>query len=36
MRCRAGEVACGGDAAGTDPYRRQVVTNTYVVDEEEF
>jgi type IV pilus assembly protein PilV len=33
---QSGEVACGGDAAGTDPYRRQVVTNTYVVDEEEF
>jgi type IV pilus assembly protein PilV len=33
-----GEVVCGSDAAaaGTDRYRRQVVTNTYVVDEEEF
>lgn len=30
------ETVCGGDAAGTDDYRRQVVTNTYVVDEEEF
>jgi len=33
---QSGEVACGGEAAGTDLYRRQVVTNTYVVDEEEF
>jgi type IV pilus assembly protein PilV len=30
------ETVCGGDAAGSDDYRRQVVTNTYVVDEEEF
>jgi len=30
------EATCGGEAAGTDKYRRQVVTNTYVVDEEEF
>jgi type IV pilus assembly protein PilV len=33
---QAGETTCGGDPAGTDVYRRQVVTNTYVVDEEEF
>lgn len=33
---QGGETVCGGDAAGTDEYRRQVVTNTYVVDEEEF
>lgn len=35
---QGGEVVCGSDAgaAGTDKYRRQVVTNTYVVDEEEF
>jgi type IV pilus assembly protein PilV len=31
-----GEVTCGGLAAGTDKFRRQVVTNTYVVDETEF
>ena len=31
-----GETTCGGLAAGTDKFRRQVVTNTYVVDEEEF
>lgn len=30
------ETICGGLAAGQDKYRRQVVTNTYVVDEEEF
>jgi type IV pilus assembly protein PilV len=27
---------CGGAAAGTDEFRRQVVINTYVVDEEDF
>lgn len=32
----SGETICGGDAAGTDNFRRQVVTNTYVVDEGEF
>ena len=31
-----GETICGGEAAGTDKFRRQVVTNTYVVDEGEF
>ncbi len=31
-----GETICGGLAAGEDKFRRQVVTNTYVVDEEEF
>jgi type IV pilus assembly protein PilV len=30
------ETVCGGLAAGQDKYRRQVVSNTYVVDEEEF
>jgi type IV pilus assembly protein PilV len=29
-------VICGGAAAGTDKFRRQVVTNTYVVDEKDF
>jgi type IV pilus assembly protein PilV len=33
---QAGEAICGGLSAGTDKFRRQVVTNTYVVDEEEF
>jgi type IV pilus assembly protein PilV len=33
---QAGEVTCGGLAAGMDKFRRQVVTNTYVVDETEF
>jgi len=33
---QSGEVTCGGEDAGTDKFRRQVVTNTYVVDEEEF
>lgn len=27
---------CGGAAAGADDFRRQVVINTYVVDEEDF
>jgi type IV pilus assembly protein PilV len=31
-----GEPICGGVAAGTDNFRRQVVVNTYVVDETEF
>lgn len=31
-----GEPVCGGLEAGEDPYRRQVVTNTYVVDEREL
>ena len=30
------EAVCGGAAAGTDNYRRQVITNTYVVDGTEF
>ena len=30
------ETICGGLDAGTDDFRRQVVTNTYVVDETEF
>ena len=30
------ETTCGGLDAGTDDFRRQVVTNTYVVDETEF
>ena len=29
-------VICGGAAAGDDKFRRQVVTNTYVVDEKDF
>ncbi len=29
-------VICGGAPAGNDKYRRQVVTNTYVVDEKDF
>jgi type IV pilus assembly protein PilV len=29
-------VICGGAAAGTDKFRRQVVTNTYVVDAKDF
>ena len=32
----AGGVACGGAAAGQDPYRRQVAVNTIVLDEAEF
>jgi type IV pilus assembly protein PilV len=32
----AGGVACGGEAAGTDPYRRQVVVNTVILDESEL
>ena len=31
-----GEATCGGLAAGTDLYRRQVVTSTYVIDETEL
>ncbi len=31
-----GEATCGGAAAGADLFRRQVVTNTFVVDEKEF
>ena len=31
-----GEAVCGGAAAGSDKFRRQVVSNTYVVDETEF
>ncbi len=31
-----GEMICGGSDAGTDEYRRQVVTNTYVLDETEL
>ncbi|MCB1843521.1 MAG: type IV pilus modification protein PilV [Halioglobus sp.] len=31
-----GGVACGGDAAGTDPFRRQVEVSTFVVDEGEL
>jgi type IV pilus assembly protein PilV len=33
---QSGEATCGGAAAGADLFRRQVVTNTFVVDEEEF
>ena len=33
---RGSEPICGGVAAGTDNFRRQVVVNTYVVDEKEF
>lgn len=33
---QAGENICGGDAAGTDDFRRQIVTNTFVIDETEF
>ena len=33
---QAGEAICGGEDAGEDIYRRQVVTNTFVVDETEF
>ena len=33
---QAGEATCGGLDAGADEYRRQVVTNTYLVDEEEL
>ena len=33
---QSGETTCGGLDAGTDEFRRQVVTNTYVVDEEEL
>ena len=34
---QAGEAVCGDGAdAGDDKYRRQVVINTYVVDEAEF
>jgi len=31
-----GEPVCGGEPAGTDRYRRQVVVNTYVIDEAEL
>lgn len=31
-----GETACGGADAGTDPYRRQVTSNTIVLDESEI
>ena len=31
-----GGQACGGEDAGDDPYRRQVVVNTIVLDETEF
>jgi type IV pilus assembly protein PilV len=32
---QGGEVVCGedGEDAGTDPYRRQLVSNTYIIDE---
>lgn len=30
---QGGEDACGGEDAGTDNYRRQVVSNTFVIDE---
>lgn len=33
---QAGEAACGGDDAGEDIFRRQLVTSTFVVDETEF
>ena len=33
---QGGETICGGSDAGTDNYRRQVVTNTYVIDETEL
>lgn len=33
---QAGDTRCGGAAVGTDKFRRQVVSNTYVVDETEF
>lgn len=31
-----GEVACGGAAAGADPFRRQVIVSSYVIDEDEI
>jgi type IV pilus assembly protein PilV len=33
---QTGDTRCGGAAVGTDDFRRQVVVNTYVVDETEF
>ena len=33
---QAGEQICGGDAAGSDNLRRQLVVNTFVVDESEI
>ena len=33
---QSGEVACGGEDAGDDDFRRQVVATTFVVDEGEF
>lgn len=30
-----GEVACGGAAAGADPFRRRVIVSSYVLDEDE-
>lgn len=31
-----GESVCGGETAGDDVFRRQVISNTFVVDETEF
>lgn len=33
---QGGEPVCGGAAAGTDTYRRQVSVNTFVIDEQEL
>jgi type IV pilus assembly protein PilV len=33
---QTGDTRCGGAAIGADDFRRQVVVNTYVVDEKEF
>ncbi|MEM1110584.1 MAG: type IV pilus modification protein PilV [Pseudomonadota bacterium] len=32
----AGDSACGGASAGSDPYRRQVAVSTFVIDETEL
>ena len=33
---QAGEAACGGAAANSDPFRRQISVNTFVIDEQEL
>ncbi len=33
---QGGEVTCGGEDAGDDDFRRQVIVTTYIVDEEQF
>ncbi|MEQ9463810.1 MAG: type IV pilus modification protein PilV [Haliea sp.] len=31
-----GEIACGGAVSGSDPFRRQVIVSSYVIDEDEI